>query len=64
MRRVHGQLAASVAANVERLASTLVAVTLFVVFAVTADVFATSTNIRNILVQITIVSSSPPARRS
>jgi ribose transport system permease protein len=46
----------SVAANLERLASTLVAVTLFVVFAVTADVFATSTNVRNILVQITIVA--------
>ena len=30
--------------------------TLFVVFAVTADVFATSNNIRNILVQITIVA--------
>ena len=46
----------NVAANLERLASTLVAVTLFVVFAITADVFATSTNIRNILVQITIVA--------
>jgi ribose/xylose/arabinose/galactoside ABC-type transport system permease subunit len=46
----------SLAANLERLASTLVAVALFVVFAVTADVFATSTNIRNILVQITIVA--------
>ena len=46
----------NVAANLERLASTLVAVTLFVVFAFTADVFATSTNIRNILVQITIVA--------
>ena len=45
-----------IAANLERLASTLVAVTLFVVFAFTADVFATSTNIRNILVQITIVA--------
>jgi ribose transport system permease protein len=46
----------SVVANLERLASTLVAVALFVVFAITADVFATSTNIRNILVQITIVA--------
>jgi ribose/xylose/arabinose/galactoside ABC-type transport system permease subunit len=45
-----------VAANLERLASTLVAVALFVIFAITADVFATSTNIRNILVQITIVA--------
>jgi ribose transport system permease protein len=49
-----GQL--GVAANAERLASVLVAVALFVVFAMTADVFATSTNIRNILVQITIVA--------
>jgi ribose transport system permease protein len=46
----------SLAANLERLASTIVAVSLFVVFALTADVFATSTNIRNILVQITIVA--------
>jgi ribose transport system permease protein len=46
----------SLAANLERLASTLVAVALFVVFATTADVFATSTNVRNILVQITIVA--------
>jgi ribose transport system permease protein len=46
----------SVVANIERLATLLVALALFVVFAVTADAFATSTNIRNILVQITIVS--------
>ena len=44
------------AANVERVATLLVAVALFVVFAATADAFATSTNVRNILVQITIVS--------
>jgi ribose transport system permease protein len=46
----------SVAANLERIASTMVAVVLFVVFAATADVFATSGNIRNILVQITVVA--------
>lgn len=46
----------SVAANLERLASTAVAVALFIVFAMTAEVFATSNNVRNILVQITIVA--------
>jgi len=45
----------SVAANLERLASTAVAIALFTVFAATADVFATSNNVRNILVQITVV---------
>ena len=50
----HGRF--GLAANLERFASLLVAVTLFVVFAATADVFATSNNVRNILEQITILA--------
>ena len=50
----HGRF--GLAANLERFASLLVALTLFVVFAATADVFATSNNVRNILEQITILA--------
>ena len=45
-----------VAANVERFASLMVAIALFTIFAFTADVFATSNNVRNILVQIAVVA--------
>lgn len=54
--RTSGSGRFGLAANLERFASVIVAVALFVVFAGTADVFATSNNLRNILEQITIVA--------